>query len=99
MASFNIDLDPTYIVTMLNTLLALEPKLVLSLVSNRPTLELDQTKEYLKMKGTKLSFIGIINAMLIEHGSAVLVGAECEFEDGELEFVKFFHLVEREIEE
>ncbi len=92
----NIDIDPRNIVLQLNKLLALEPQLVLELMQNRPDIKQDATRELLGINGNKASMMGIINAILKEHDSKYIVGADCEFEDGKMIYVKFFHLIERE---
>lgn len=92
----NIDIDPRNIVLQLNKLLALEPQLVLELMQNRPSIKQDATRELLGINGNKASMMGIINAILKDHDSKYIIGADCEFEDGTMIYVKFFHLLERE---
>lgn len=87
------DFDPHNMVLILNSMLALDPELVLALVSNRPPVNTD-LKEFMQMNGNKMSFLGVINRM-ISH-TDVMIGADCEVENGKMVYVKFFHLIERE---
>ena len=88
------DFDPHNIVLLLNSMLALDPELVLTLVSNRPDVNSDDMKTFMRMKGNKMSFLGIINQLIYDTG--LMVGADCEIENGKMIYVKFFHLMERE---
>ena len=90
----SFDLDPHEVVSLLNEMLALDPELVLKLVSNRPEINNLDLREVMKMKGTKISFLGIINAMFRRQNADIIIGADCEFEDGEMIYVKFFHILE-----
>jgi len=89
-----LDFDPHNIVLLLNSMLAIDPELVLALVSNRPTVTSDEMKAFMGMKGNKMSFLGIINQLILDTG--LMVGADCEIENGEMIYVKFFHLIERD---
>jgi len=88
-----LDIDVDNIILLLNKLLAIEPELVLTLLKNRPEISQEETSKLLQMHGKKVSFLGIINTMLKEHNSNVIIGADCEFDDGEMIYVKFFHPV------
>lgn len=90
----NFDLAPSDVVKLLNEMLALDPALVLQLVSNRPEINNLVLRDLMQMKGTRLSFLGIINTLFRQQELDIMIGADCEFVDGEMVYVKFFHLIE-----
>ena len=95
----NFDLDPDEIVALLNEMLALDPALVLELVSNRPEINNLDLRDIMQMKGTKISFLGIINALFRRQGADIIIGADCEFDGAEMVYVKFFHILDNKAKE
>ena len=88
----SVDIDIHDVVLRLNSMLAMDPTLVLHLVKNRPDVN-DDLKELMCMKGNRMSFLGILNDMFKDTG--YMIGANCEVEDGEMIYVMFFHVLER----
>ena len=88
-----LEISPDDVVLLLNSMLALDPALVLTLLGNRPNVSNDLIKDFMQMKSDRMSFLGIINAIIRESG--YMIGADCEVENGEMQYVKFFHILER----
>lgn len=90
----NIDVSPHDVVLLLNSMLALDPSVVLELMSHRPYITNDDFKDLMHMDGNRISFLGIINNII--HDSGYMIGADCEMDGKDMQYVKFFHLLERE---